>query len=128
MFWPGITDDIKALICNCAACQKFQPRQPAKTLRNELPTIQPWTCLATDISEYGGKSYLIVVDRFSKFIVVHKVSDHSSEQTVAAFLQILVNLVYQMKSVVTEELTLATHLYKGLQPTLRARNYLSLLL
>ena len=29
-----------------------------------------------------------MVDRFSKFIVVHKVSDHSSEQTVAVFLQI----------------------------------------
>ena len=29
-----------------------------------------------------------MVDRFSKFIVVCKVSDHSSEQTVAVFLQI----------------------------------------
>ena len=71
-----------------SACQKFQTKQPAETLRNELQTAQPWTCLATDIFEYGGKSYLIVVDRFSKFIVVCKVSDHSSEQTVAVFLQI----------------------------------------
>ena len=29
-----------------------------------------------------------MVDQFSKFIVVHKISDHSSEQTVAAFLQV----------------------------------------
>ena len=80
--------DIKVQISGCAACQKFQRRQPAETLRNELPTIQPWTCLATGIFQYGGKSYLIVVDRFSKFIIVHKVSDHSSEYTVATFLQI----------------------------------------
>ena len=83
-----MTADIRALISNCSACQKFQSRQPAETLRNELPTTQPWTCLATDIFEYEGKSYLIIVDRFSKFIVVCKVADHSSEHTVAAFLQV----------------------------------------
>ena len=88
VFWPGMTVDINAQISNCSACQKFQNKQPAETIRNELPTTQPWTCLATDIFEYGGKSYLIVVDRFSKFIVICKASDHSSEQTVAAFLQI----------------------------------------
>ena len=88
VFWPGMTADIEAVISNCSACQKFQSRQPAETLRNELPTTQPWTCLATDIFEYGGKSYLIIVDRFSKFIVVRKVAGHSSEQTVAAFLQV----------------------------------------
>ena len=77
---------------NCSACQKFQRKQPAETLRNELPTTQPWTCLATDIFEYGGKSNLIVVDQFSKFIVVCKVSDYSSEQTVATFIQIFSEL------------------------------------
>ena len=83
-----MTADIKALISNCSACQKFKSRQPAETLRNELPTTQPWTCLATDTFEYGGKSYLIIVDRFYKFIVVRKVADHSSKQTVATFLQV----------------------------------------
>ena len=88
VFWPGMTADIQTQISNCSACHKFQTKQPAETLRNELPTTQPWTWLATDIFEYGDKSYTIVVDQYSKFIVVHKVSDHSSEQTVATFLQI----------------------------------------
>ena len=69
VFWPGMTADITALISNCPACQKFQSKQPPETLRNELPTTQPWTSLATDIFELNGKSYLIVVDRYSKFIV-----------------------------------------------------------
>ena len=88
VFWPGMTANIKIQISNCSACHKFQTKQLTETLRNELPTTQPWTCLATDIFEYGGKSYIIVVDQYSIFIVVHKVSDHSSEQTVATFLQI----------------------------------------
>ena len=51
VFWSGMTTDIKAQISNCSACQKFQTKQLAETLRNELPTTQPWTCLATDIFE-----------------------------------------------------------------------------
>ena len=50
VFWPGMTADIKAQISNCSACQKFQTKQPVETLRNELPTTQPWTCLATDMN------------------------------------------------------------------------------
>ena len=101
-----MTADIKAQISNCSACQKFQTKQPAETLRNEQPTTQPWTCLATDIFEYGGKSYIIVVDRYSKFIVVRKVSDHSSEQTVATVLQIFSKFGVLDESIVTEEPTL----------------------
>ena len=88
VFWPGMTADINAQISNCSACQKFQSRQQAETVGNELPTTQLWTCLATDIFEHGGKLYLIVVDQFSKFLVVCKVSNHSSEQTVVTSLQI----------------------------------------
>ena len=83
-----MTADITALISNCPACQKFQSKQPPETLRNELPTTQPWTSLTTDIFELNGKSYLIVVDHYSKFIVVRRVTDHSAEQTIAKFLEI----------------------------------------
>ena len=88
VFWPGMTADITALISNCPVCQKFQSKQPPETLRNDLPTTQPWTSLTTDIFELNGKLYLIVVDCYSKFIVVRKVTDHSAEQTVAKFLEI----------------------------------------
>ena len=41
VFWPGMTANIKTQISNCSACCKFQTKQPAETLRNELPTTQP---------------------------------------------------------------------------------------
>ena len=84
-----MTADITALISNCPACQKFESKQPPETLRNESPTTQPWTSLATDIFELNGKPYLIVVDYF---IVVCKVTDHSAEQTIAKFLEIFSEL------------------------------------
>ena len=81
-----MTADITALVSNCPAYQKFQSKQPPETLRNELSTTQPWTSLATDVFELNGKSYLIVVDHYSRFIVACKVTDHSAEQTITKFL------------------------------------------
>ena len=76
-----MTADITALISNCPTCQKFQSKQPPETLRNELLTTQPWISFATDIFELNGMSYLIVVDCYSRFIVVCEVTDHRAEQT-----------------------------------------------
>ena len=106
VFWPGMTADITALVSNCPAYQELQSKQPPETLRNELPTTQPWTSLATDIFELNGKSYLIVVDWYSRFMVVCKVTDHSAEQTIANFWRFSVNLVFLMRSAVTEVLTI----------------------
>ena len=86
VFWLGMTADITALVSNCPACQK-SPNNHLKPSRNELLTTQPWTSLATDIFELNGKSYPLV-DHYSRFIVVHKVTDHSAEQTIAKFLEI----------------------------------------
>ena len=69
VFWPGMTADITALVSNCPTCQKFQSKQPPESLRNELPTTQPWASLATDIFELNGKSYLIVVGHYNNSII-----------------------------------------------------------
>ena len=59
-----------------------------ETLHNDLVTNQLWIALACDVFEYQGKIYLIVVDHYSKFIVVEPVADHSAKKTINAFLQI----------------------------------------
>ena len=36
VFWPGMAADIKALISNCSACQKFQSRQRPSEMNYKL--------------------------------------------------------------------------------------------
>ena len=88
VFWPGISKDIKETCIKCASCCQFAAKQQKEPLQNVPEYLTPWSSLATDVFEYSGHSYLIVVDRFSKFIVVRELKDHSANTTIKAFLSI----------------------------------------
>ena len=88
-YWPGLTKDVTNLIEKCSSCQSFQNHQQRESLLNVLPSSKPWTSLASDILKFDGKSYLIVVDHMSKFILVRLIADHSAETTIKEFIWIV---------------------------------------
>ncbi len=63
VWWPGITSHLKELIQNCATCcENARPR------REPLMTSPyPWQMVATDLFEYQGQHYLLIVDYFSHY-------------------------------------------------------------
>ena len=89
VFWPGITNDIKQLVKDCDICNKFQPEQPKLPLMQpDLPT-RPWEKLGTDIFEFKGLKYLMIVDYYSRFPVIRLLSDMSAETICNHFTSIL---------------------------------------
>ena len=79
VFWPGITNDIKQLVKDCDTCNKYQVEQPKLLLmQQDLPT-RPWEKLGTDIFEFKGLKYLMIVDYYSRFPVIRLLSDISAE-------------------------------------------------
>ena len=85
IFWPGITKDIIDMIEKCEVCQKYQDKQPQEQITTPPIPSSPWHTIATDLFEFKGKCYLIVSDRYSKFVVVRELVDHSTEQTIRVF-------------------------------------------
>ena len=85
IFWPGITKDITDMIERCEVCQKYQDKQPRENITTPAIPSSPWHTIASDLFEFQGKLYLIVSDRYSKFVIVHELKDHSAEQTIKAF-------------------------------------------
>ena len=62
VFWPGISNDIKTMVQHCTACVQHQHAQPKMPiLQPDLPT-RPWSKLGTDIFEYKGSHFLLIVD------------------------------------------------------------------
>ena len=89
VFWPGVGKDIQKMIQECPVCTKYQAAQPRLPLMQpDLPT-KAWSKLGTDIFEYNDSKYLIVVDYYSRYIIVRKLVDMRAETICEHFTQIL---------------------------------------
>ena len=82
VWWPGITSRLKELIQNCTmCCQNTRPRrEPLLTL--PLP-VYPWQIAATDLFEQHGQHYILMVDYFSRYPEVGKLSTTTSAAVIA---------------------------------------------
>ena len=81
VFWPGMNKAIQQLVQQCEICQKFQPSQPKEPLipvAADVPNI-PWHTITTDLFYLNGKEYLIIVDYHSKYPIVEKLTNASSD-------------------------------------------------
>ena len=89
VFWPGIKNDVKQLVKDCDTCNKFQPEQPKLPLMQpDLPT-RPWEKLGTDIFEFKGMKYLMIVDYYSRFPVIRLLSDMTADTICNHFTSVL---------------------------------------
>ena len=83
-----MNQEIEAHLSECRPCATFQEKQPKETLLNDPVSNVPWKSLAMDNSDFNGRHYLIVVDWFSKFIIVKPSKDLTSRTTINLLLDI----------------------------------------
>ena len=89
VFWPGISADIRQMVKDCDLCNKHQPAQPKlPIMQPDLPT-RPWEKLGTDIFEFDGKKYLMVVDYYSRFLVIRLLDNMTSHAVCNHFTSVL---------------------------------------
>ena len=62
-------------------------KQTAEPLEHDVPT-KPWCSLTLDNFEYKGSLYLIICDRFTRFIVVKKCADLSAHSVILSLLEV----------------------------------------
>ena len=82
MFWPRMSQDIENLISKCAVCQESRNRNQKEPLHpHEVPT-HPWSKLAADIFQFENEQYLLIVDYYSEFFEISKLSDMKSSTVI----------------------------------------------
>ena len=84
VWWPGISNQLKELIANYPICaqHRFQPAEPL--IASMLPE-HPWQRIAADLFEWKQTSYLLVVDYYSRFIEIAKLTKTSAEEVIHHF-------------------------------------------
>ena len=62
VFWPLTTAHTKDKVRSCQICNDFRNQQQRETLLPHEPVGLPWKVVGTDIYQFAGHSYLIIVD------------------------------------------------------------------
>ena len=64
---PKIGDNIERIVSSCVTCAHWRTPPAEPLLSSLLPDLH-WQKVATDLFEYDGKYYLIVMDYFLRYI------------------------------------------------------------
>ena len=75
LYWPNMAKDIEVMI---SKCEEDSPAQSKEKLQAHSLSSQPWGKVGTDLFEYKGKDYLVVVDYLSDFFEVSELSQLSA--------------------------------------------------
>ena len=67
VFWPGMSKQIEDVVSNCTTCQQLRLSHPKEPMiPHEIPQY-PWQIVASDLFEWNGGSYVLVVDYYSRY-------------------------------------------------------------
>ena len=78
VWWPGISKEIENLVRNCPTCCKSQVQFAEPLITTNFPKL-PWQRVGTELFEYKGTQYVLVIDYFSHYIEIAKLSSTSSD-------------------------------------------------
>ena len=72
VYWVGNGKDIETRTQACTTSQEYHRSQTKEPLlQHEIPT-RPWQILGTDLFYFGGNTYLIIADYYSKLFMTRK--------------------------------------------------------
>ena len=87
VWWPGLSKGIKELVEDCDSCRENRPtnrQQPLCPI--ELPE-RPWEVLGTDLFEFKKKTYIVLVDYYSRWIEVKQLTPQATTTNVISRLK-----------------------------------------
>ena len=77
VWWPGVSNEVEDFVKQCYTCSKRSTPPVEPMIASELPDY-PWQKVGADLFELKGIKYLLLVDYFSRYIEVVKLSATTS--------------------------------------------------
>ena len=81
VWWPGLSAELQNFITSCPTCARHRKNPAEPLLSTPIPTL-PWQKVAADFLQLNNKTYLLVVDYFSKYIEATQLHTTTSTQTI----------------------------------------------
>ena len=82
VFWISINNDLKELVEKCDICQSQQNSTPIiQKYVSEVPP-HPWHMIGSDLFYFQRIDFLVVVDYFSKYLIIRKIPSSTSSAVI----------------------------------------------
>ena len=81
VWWPGMSREIEEIVRNCATCAKKNKPHAEPMIPTRLPEY-PWQKVATDLMQYKNSMYLLVIDYYSRYIEIAKLTSTTSKDII----------------------------------------------
>ena len=95
VFWHTINLHISKMISQCSTCQIYAGPRPKQYSYNMISSYHYlMQCVGTDIFEYRGVNYLILVDNFSLYPWIHFLKYITTKSTIGSLKTILTGFGY----------------------------------
>ena len=82
VWWPGVSKQVEEFVKRCPTCMHLSPPAREPMIPSPLPTY-PWEKVATDLFELQGKHYLLLVDYFSRYPEVIRLTSTTSASVIS---------------------------------------------
>lgn len=86
-WWPGIMKDIEEEVRNCRICAEHLGPAKEPLMQTSLPP-HPWHTVGADLFYLKEQTYLLVVDYYSRYPEVHKLTNTTSKGVITAMKEI----------------------------------------
>ncbi|XP_060084388.1 uncharacterized protein K02A2.6-like [Ylistrum balloti] len=81
--------DIEDFVSRCSTCNRFKPKQIKEPLIPHKVPDWPWQKLGMDLSQFGHRNYLVVVDYFSKYPEICMLENKTASNVITQLKSIL---------------------------------------
>lgn len=81
VWWPGISGEITKVVRTCTVCCKAQTQRPQPLTPTPLPDL-PWQKVGTDLFEWKQRTFLLIVDYYSRYIEIARLNHPTAEEVV----------------------------------------------
>ncbi len=82
MYWPGMSAQIQETVEKCSTCNEFAMKNAKEPMMSHTKPGRPWQKVGTDLFEINGQQYFLIVDYYSSYFEINKLSSTSSRTVI----------------------------------------------
>lgn len=91
LFWPNLSKDIENFVMSCETCMSTKKKAQKKEYSPWPKTQRPWERIHADFFHFAGKTFLLIVDDYTKWLECKQMTSTDASNVIA-----VLELIFEM--------------------------------